>query len=213
MPAVEALLERFRGAHTQVLGISVDSVHSHANWARSLGGISFPLLSDFEPKGAVARRFGLYLDEPGIADRASVVIDAAGRVRHASSVTPAGERNIGGLAALCEKLDSQYGGPTTLSPKRMGVPPGAVLYLRDRCGFSRAVRVALENLHLDGIELRNVSRDPAAASALLECSGSEIAPCLVIGEEVIRETLVLVEALASLAAPICPSTHEGNEGS
>ena len=35
-------------------GVSIDSVHSHANWGRELGGVSFPLLSDFEPKGAVA---------------------------------------------------------------------------------------------------------------------------------------------------------------
>ena len=85
---MEQLLPRFRAAHTQVLGISVDSVYCHANWARDLGGISFPLLADFEPKGAVGARYGLYLDGPGIDDRATVIVDATGVVRHASSVTP-----------------------------------------------------------------------------------------------------------------------------
>ena len=84
MPEVEALLPRFRAAHTQVLGVSIDSVYCHANWARDLGGISFPLLADFEPKGAAASEYGLYLDSPGIDDRATVIVDVSGTVRHVS---------------------------------------------------------------------------------------------------------------------------------
>ena len=97
MPAVEALLERFEAAHTQVLGVSVDSVHCHANWGRDLGGVSFPLLADFHPKGGVAQSYGLYLEDKGITDRATVIIDKTGVVRHASSVTPSGERDIEAL--------------------------------------------------------------------------------------------------------------------
>ena len=52
------LLPRFRAVHTQVLGVSIDSIYSHASWGSDLGGVSFPLLSDFEPKGAVARSYG-----------------------------------------------------------------------------------------------------------------------------------------------------------
>ena len=55
---MQALLPRFRAAHTQVLGVSVDSMYCHANWARDLGGVSFPLLADFHPKGEVARSYG-----------------------------------------------------------------------------------------------------------------------------------------------------------
>ena len=65
---MEAMLDRFRAAHTQVLGVSVDSVYSHAAWAASLGGVSFPLLADFHPKGALASELGLYLDGAGITD-------------------------------------------------------------------------------------------------------------------------------------------------
>ena len=86
------MVDRFRAADTQVLGISVDSVYSHANWARDLGGVSFPLLSDFEPKGAVAASFGHYLAEPGITDRATVIIDKEGVVRYSVSVTPSGSK-------------------------------------------------------------------------------------------------------------------------
>jgi len=61
-------LPRFRAAHTQVLGVSVDSIHCHANWGVSLGGISFPLLSDFVPKGNMAASYGAYLAAGLLAD-------------------------------------------------------------------------------------------------------------------------------------------------
>jgi peroxiredoxin len=79
MPSYEADLSRFQGYNTQVLGISVDSVPCNAAWAGSLGGISYDLLSDFEPKGEVARRFGAYRSE-GYAERALFVIDKQGKI-------------------------------------------------------------------------------------------------------------------------------------
>jgi len=132
---VEQLLPRFRAAHTQVLGISVDSVYCHANWARSLGGISFPLLADFEPKGELGRKYGLYLDGPGIDDRATVIVDSSGIVRHASTVGPGGRRDIAELAALCEKVDVEHGGGLEDFPAPPGLQEGSILYLKSHCGF------------------------------------------------------------------------------
>lgn len=80
MPSYEAELSRFEEADTQVLGISVDSVPCNTAWAKSLGGISYPLLSDFHPKGAVAKSFGAYREGQGIAERALFVIDREGKV-------------------------------------------------------------------------------------------------------------------------------------
>ncbi len=82
MPAYEADLERFKGYDAQVLGISVDSVPCNAAWARSLGGLSYDLLSDFEPKGEVARAFGAYREGEGISERALFVIDKEGRIAY-----------------------------------------------------------------------------------------------------------------------------------
>jgi peroxiredoxin len=79
MPSYEADLSRFEEHDTQVLGVSVDSVPSNTAWAKSLGGISYDLLSDFEPKGEVARKFGAYRPE-GYAERALFVIDKEGRI-------------------------------------------------------------------------------------------------------------------------------------
>lgn len=117
-------MERLKAANTQPLGISVDSVHSHANWAAGLGGVSFPLLADFHPKGDVARKYGLYLEDAGITDRATVIIAADGIVRHASSVGPAGRRDIAELARLCEEIDRAHQGRLPAIGKPAGVAGG-----------------------------------------------------------------------------------------
>lgn len=88
-----------------MLGVSVDSRFSHDNWAKSLGGVSFPLLQDFHPKGATAEKYGAYLGDKGITDRATVIVDKQGVVRYSVSVTPAGERNPKDLLAECQKVN------------------------------------------------------------------------------------------------------------
>ncbi len=199
---MEALLPRFRTAHTQVLGVSVDSIHSHANWARDLGGVSFPLLSDFEPKGAVARAYGLYLEGPGITDRATVLIDSGGSVRHASSVTPAGKRDIEELAALSEQIHRDAGTPTQPFADPIGLGSGAVLYVKSHCGFSRAAQLAVDNLHAKTLTVKNVSDDAQALAELRAASGGETAPCLVVGGEAVPESPVIVRTLAERLAPV-----------
>lgn len=82
MPAYEADLERFAGYDAQVLGISIDSVPSHIAWAKSLGGLSYDLLSDFHPKGEVARSFGAYRENDGISERALFVVDKEGKLAY-----------------------------------------------------------------------------------------------------------------------------------
>jgi alkyl hydroperoxide reductase subunit AhpC len=73
--------QRFRTADAQVVGVSTDSRFANAAWAAQLGGISFPLLSDFYPHGAVAERYGV-LHPGGMAQRAIFVIDKEGIVRY-----------------------------------------------------------------------------------------------------------------------------------
>jgi len=73
-------LKQFDTLGARVFGISVDSVWAHKAFAEKLG-IRYPLLADFEPKGAVAKKFGLYLEEKGITNRATVLIDGDGVVR------------------------------------------------------------------------------------------------------------------------------------
>ena len=71
--------EWFAQHDTQVLGISVDAVPAKVEWAKSLGGISFDLLSDFHPHGAVAEAYGV-AREDGISERAIFVVDKSGTI-------------------------------------------------------------------------------------------------------------------------------------
>ena len=201
MPGVEALLDSFRAAHTQVLGVSVDSVFSHANWGRDLGGVSFPLLADFHPKGEVARAYGLMLEDKGITDRATVLIDADGIVQHASSVTPAGARDIADLVELCRKHDAAFAGKTEDFAAAPGV--SGTLYVKSDCGFSRAASLARENLHLQGdVSLLNVNQDAGAREALIEAAGKDQCPCLVSGDAVYQESAEIIAHFAERAAPL-----------
>jgi peroxiredoxin len=81
---------RYAEEQSQVLGISVDSFHGQAAFATSLGLDATMMLADFEPKGAVARDYGVYLDERGHSARATFVIDKQGIVRRAE-VAPSPE--------------------------------------------------------------------------------------------------------------------------
>lgn len=82
MPAYEADLERFKGYDAQVLGISVDSVPCNTAWAKSLGGLTYDLLSDFHPKGAVAKSYGAYRENDGISERALFIVDKEGKIAY-----------------------------------------------------------------------------------------------------------------------------------
>jgi glutaredoxin len=67
--------------YAQVLGISVDSADCLKAWAESLGGITYPLLSDFWPHGKITQTFGV-LREEGYSERAIFVIDKQGIIRY-----------------------------------------------------------------------------------------------------------------------------------
>lgn len=72
-------MARFNELDAQVFGISVDSVWAHKAFARQMG-ITYPLLADFHPKGAVAQAYGTYLEENGISSRTIFVIDRDGKI-------------------------------------------------------------------------------------------------------------------------------------
>jgi peroxiredoxin len=74
-------LAEFEKYNAQVIGISVDSIYSHGAWA-AVRGITFPLLSDFNPKGEVAARYQVLRNRNGFTDRALFVIDKDGHIRY-----------------------------------------------------------------------------------------------------------------------------------
>jgi len=74
------ILPEFQRYGAELLGISVDGAWCHLAFAQQRR-LHFPLLADFEPKGAVARRYGVYRDGDGTSERALFVIDGGGLVR------------------------------------------------------------------------------------------------------------------------------------
>ncbi|HKD11026.1 MAG TPA: redoxin domain-containing protein [Thermoanaerobaculia bacterium] len=80
----------------QVLGISVDSLWAHKAFAAQ-NDISYPLLADFHPKGDVARKYGVYLEDKGIAARTAFVIGKDGKIKDVIASDIPVARNIGDL--------------------------------------------------------------------------------------------------------------------
>jgi peroxiredoxin len=72
-------MKQFEDLDAQVLGLSVDSVWSHKAYAEKMH-INYPLLADFHPRGAVAAKYGVYLEDKGITGRAISIIDRNGNL-------------------------------------------------------------------------------------------------------------------------------------
>ncbi|HXQ94651.1 MAG TPA: redoxin domain-containing protein [Thermoplasmata archaeon] len=97
------VMPEFKKFNAAVFGISVDGIWSHLAFAKDRK-LNFPLLADFEPKGAVSRSFGAYEAEVGESARALFVIDAHGVIRW-SLLSPDGiNPGADGILSALEKL-------------------------------------------------------------------------------------------------------------
>ena len=82
-----ANLEEFKKLNVEILQISADPVPSLKAWAEFLGGIPFPLLSDYWPHGAVGKAYGVFNEERGMDKRAAFLVDARAIVRYRRSTS------------------------------------------------------------------------------------------------------------------------------
>jgi peroxiredoxin len=82
MPSYEEDLSEFERRDAQVLGISTDNVPTNEAWAKSMGGLSYPLLSDHWPHGFVAALYGVLRGESGLCERSIFVVDKQGKVTY-----------------------------------------------------------------------------------------------------------------------------------
>jgi len=102
------ILPEFQRHGAELLGISVDGAWCHLAFAQQRR-LHFPLLADFEPKGAVARRYGVYRDGDGTTERALFVIDGDGVVRW-SYLSPIGVNpGADGILRALETLGTERG--------------------------------------------------------------------------------------------------------
>ena len=113
MALFNEMLPLFQRYNAEMIGISVDGVWCHLAFARDRH-LRFPLLSDFEPKGEVARKYGVYRAQDGFCERALFVIDGEGIIRwsHVSPVgiNPGGEGILAALEALPRQGGTDAGG-------------------------------------------------------------------------------------------------------
>ena len=108
MPALEAARPKFAAHNAQVVGISVDSIPSHAAWQKHMiGTLGYPLCSDFWPHAKVIQDYGLLREGPpvpGISNRAVFLIDKQGTVRwkkmYDLPTAPDVEEILGALAKI-----------------------------------------------------------------------------------------------------------------
>jgi hypothetical protein len=85
--------------------------------------LRFPLLADFEPKGGIARAYGVYDSVEGTSERALFVIDGAGTIRWSYVAPPEINPGAEGILDALEEL-SQKTGATLMAQARLRVPVG-----------------------------------------------------------------------------------------
>lgn len=96
------LLDEFKKHDATLVGISVDGPWCHAAFAKQ-SNFHFPLLSDFEPKGEIAKKYGVYNEQMGVCERALFVIGKDGKIVW-SYLSPMSENP--GAEGILDALDS-----------------------------------------------------------------------------------------------------------
>ena len=106
MTLYNEILPEFKRHNAELLGISVDGPWCHSAY-REHRNLHFSLLSDFEPKGDMAKQYGVYRHSEGVTERALFVIDENAKIAW-SSVSPIGVNpGADGILAALEKLETR----------------------------------------------------------------------------------------------------------
>ena len=169
-----------------VLGVSVDSVPCLEAWAESLGGIHYPLLSDFFPHGALAARYGV-LREEGYSERALFIIDKKGIVRYVDIHDVDHQPDNDVLLAELRKIDPEAAARVaTIEPQPTETSTeGVILYCTSWCPACRRARRFLEERGVAYTEI-DINKAPEARDRLRELTGGTLTtPTFDINGEII----------------------------
>ncbi len=177
IPAYEAELAKFTVLDTQILAISVDNTASQKAWASSLGGIHYPILSDFWPHGEVALRYGV-LREEGYNERAVFVIDKAGIVRYADVHDINSAPSNAELRKILREIDPTVRNRPEEQPVNDQPLPhgGVVMYCTPWCPDCRKARALLNEHSIPYTEVDISTNPKAAAQVELWAGGNRTTP-------------------------------------
>lgn len=164
---------------TQVLGLSVDSIPCLKAWADSLGGITYPLLSDFYPHGGVAKKYGV-LRKDGRSERAIFVMDKNGIVRYVDIHDIDRQPDNDELLRVLAGMDPEAAAwaVQNLPPNVSGPEPEAdiVMYCTTWCPGCRQARAFFKANNIPYTEV-DITRDRAAAARVRGwANGNETTP-------------------------------------
>ena len=87
-----------------MLGISCDTVAAHRAWSTSMGGLPYPELSDFHPKGKAIQAYELWNEERGAGNRAVIIVDKDGVIRFRQTYVPGVLPDPADILAELDKL-------------------------------------------------------------------------------------------------------------
>jgi glutaredoxin len=160
--------------NAQVLGVSIDHVPCLKAWAESLGGIRFPLLSDFWPHGSVSKAYGVLRPE-GYSERAIFIIDKEGIIRYIDVHDIDNQPSNEILRQELQRLTPQSAGlpSTSQKPADAGLPrSGIIMYCTTWCPDCRRARVWLQARNLEFSEV-NIDANPQAATQVKQWTGGK----------------------------------------
>ncbi len=155
-------------------------------WAESLGGINFPLLSDFWPHGAVASKYGVLRSE-GYTERAIFVLDKKGIVRYIDIHNIDDQPSNEVLFNVLREVDPQAAQSSMVEPSTAPPLPqgGIVLYCTSWCPDCRRARNWLKTNNLTYVEV-DIDTNPTASEQVKKWNdGKRITPTLDIGGVII----------------------------
>jgi alkyl hydroperoxide reductase subunit AhpC len=104
--ALQGCLAELERLNTQVLGVSVDSVPCHEAWAKALGGLGFPLLSDIHRRACQV--YGVFIPDGNIAERAIFIVDREGMIRFARTYGRKDLPDLREIVAWLERLGREH---------------------------------------------------------------------------------------------------------
>jgi peroxiredoxin len=117
MALYNQVLPEFKRLGAELLGISVDGAWCHSAFSNARN-LHFPLLADFEPKGAVSRSYGAYRHKDGQSERALFVLDADGIIRW-SYLSPVGVNpGADGILDALERMHAGHSGSSDTAGAR-----------------------------------------------------------------------------------------------